>query len=304
MPDDVNTIQEYDSPTPAPEVDIKSARGVFSRIGLAAFVLLAVVSGLQIGLAYLLLRGRESVPDWAMFAVTFLPLYLIGFPLGWRILRGVPEGKGERVSLNAGQLVPIVLIGFFFMLFASFGADDGNPIGAYALSDAAWAKVLFLMILAPLWEEFFFRRLIIDRIRPYGERLAVVTSAVMFGLFHGNLSQFFYALLLGLLFGYVYLRTGKLRYTAALHMLINFLGSVLAPALMGLSDAALAVYSLILTALAFAGLVCLLLRRRLIRFDPAEMELPKKGRFSVVWLNLGMLLFLAVCLGTIVYSLV
>ena len=196
MPDDVNTIQEYDSPTPAPEVDIKSARGVFSRIGLAAFVLLAVASGLQIGLAYLLLWGRESVPDWAVFAVTFLPLYLIGFPLGWRILRGVPEGKGERVSLNAGQFVPLVLIGLFLMyagnllgtginslLFASFGADDGNPISAYALSDAAWAKVLFLMILAPLWEEFFFRRLIIDRIRPYGERLAVVTSALMFGLF-------------------------------------------------------------------------------------------------------------------------
>ena len=43
-----------------------------------------------------------------------------------------------------------------------------------------------------------------------------------------NLFQFFYAFLLGLMFGYVYTRTSKLRYSTAMHMIINFNGGVLA----------------------------------------------------------------------------
>ena len=51
----------------------------------------------------------------------------------------------------------------------------------------------------------------------------------MFALFHLNLFQFFYAFGLGLMFGYVYMRTSQLRYSIVMHMIINFNGSVLAP---------------------------------------------------------------------------
>ena len=44
-----------------------------------------------------------------------------------------------------------------------------------------------------------------------------------------NVFQFFYAFGLGLMFGYVYTRTSRLRYSVAMHMLINLNGSVLAP---------------------------------------------------------------------------
>ena len=298
-----------------PSVDIKIVRHHFSRIGTAAFLVLAVASALQIGLIRLLPPWGE-IPDWALFAVTFAPLYLVSFPLGWLVLRKLPAQRGETGSLSLGQLVPIVLIAIFLMYLGNLmgaginamldsflGVSDGNPISSYALADSLLAKVLFLVILAPVWEEFFFRRLLIDRIRPYGERLAVVTSALMFGLFHGNLSQFFYAALLGGLFGYVYLRTGKLRYSLGLHMLINLLGSVLAPALLEISDTAVNVYSMAMMLLALAGLACLILRRRSVRFAPAERELPGRQRFSAVWLNPGMLLFLAACLGTVAFTL-
>ena len=285
---------------------------------IAAAVNLAlggVFFALQIGLIRLLPPWGE-IPDWALFAITFAPLYLVSFPLGWLVLRKLPAQRGETGSLSLGQLVPIVLIAIFLMYLGNLmgaginamldsflGVSDGNPISSYALADSLLAKVLFLVILAPVWEEFFFRRLLIDRIRPYGERLAVVTSALMFGLFHGNLSQFFYAALLGGLFGYVYLRTGKLRYSLGLHMLINLLGSVLAPALLEISDTAVNVYSMAMMLLALAGLACLILRRRSVRFAPAERELPGRQRFSAVWLNPGMLLFLAACLGTVAFTL-
>lgn len=54
----------------------------------------------------------------------------------------------------------------------------------------------------------------------------------MFGAFHLNLYQFFYAFFLGAVFGYIYVKTGRLRYTIALHATVNFLGGVAVPALL------------------------------------------------------------------------
>ena len=57
--------------------------------------------------------------------------------------------------------------------------------------------------------------------RRYGEKTAIVFSALAFALFHMNLFQFFYAFGLGLIFGYVYTRTSRLRYSVLMHMLID-----------------------------------------------------------------------------------
>lgn len=49
----------------------------------------------------------------------------------------------------------------------------------------------------------------------------------MFGMAHGNFSQFFYAFGIGILWAYVYAKTGKVRYTIGFHMLFNLLGGVI-----------------------------------------------------------------------------
>ena len=109
------------------------------------------------------------------------------------------------------------------------------------------------------------------------------------------------------MFGYVYLRTGKLRYTAALHMFINFIGSILSPVLLnnvgdsgsGLSfwQATYSVYSAVLLFAGVAGMVLFLIRCREIRFETAEKELPRGRRFAAVWLNAGMGLMTVMCLA-------
>ena len=48
----------------------------------------------------------------------------------------------------------------------------------------------------------------------------------MFGLFHGNLNQFVYTFLVGAFWAFIYVKTGRLRYTIYLHMALNFMGSV------------------------------------------------------------------------------
>lgn len=304
---------------PIPVSDLPAARRLFSRIGFSAFTILALGTALQAGAAVLALvrwPGQDQ-PGWVMWLVTFLPLYAVAIPVGLAILRRVPAAPPEKRGVTAGQAVTAVLVSLFMMyagnlagtlitaaLQALLGAEATNPILAYATDGSVVYKIAVMVLAAPLIEEYLFRKTLIDRMRPYGEKLAVITSAAVFGLFHGNLGQLFYAAALGLVFGYVYLRTGRLRYSVALHMLINFLGSVAAPAILEAAGPdgtgwALAAYSYGMIALSLAGLVLLCVRGRDIRFAPAERELPRGSRFRTVWLNPGMLLFFALCLVSI-----
>jgi hypothetical protein len=107
------------------------------------------------------------------------------------------------------------------------------------LSISVPAQVFFAAVLAPAAEEIIFRRWVIDRLRPYGVRTAWIVSALIFGMFHGNLSQSCYAFLLGLVFGYLYLKTGRLRWSIALHLGINAMGSVIMPGLLHLAMSSL-----------------------------------------------------------------
>ena len=86
--------------------------------------------------------------------------------------------------------------------------------------------MLFIVLLGPFLEEFIFRKLLIDRTRAFGEKNAILFSAFLFGLFHINPLQFFYAFGIGLILGYIYVRTGKVLYTWMMHAFINFLGCV------------------------------------------------------------------------------
>ncbi len=315
--------------------DLKLARRQFSAVGLGLFTIMAVGTVLQLAAGaaagYFYPQGG---PSWLLWLCTFAPMYLVAVPVGLLVLRRAPAAPREEHALRPGQFAAAGTISVFAMyagnlagnlllmlLQAVTGAASVNPLLPYAMDEALLPRVLVMVVLAPLIEEYIFRKQIIDRTCVYGEKLAVVTSAVLFGLFHGNLSQFFYAFVLGLVFGYIYLRTGRLRYSAALHMGINFLGGVVAPALLGgidleavseteAGDAAalqtllpqllpLVAYALALVAVSLVGLVLFCFHIRDIRFRPAPQELPKGARLKTVYANVGMVLFIALCLASV-----
>lgn len=319
--------------------DLKKAKNHFSKLGIGTFAILGIGTVTQLLLIYVVNSTLPQVMEhsWGMWLLTFAPLYLIAVPIGLLLLRKVPAKPLEKHDLKPSRYIVTVIICIFMMYAGNIlgtiitallqllpGVSAGNPILSYATDNALLPKVLFMVILAPVIEEYIFRKQLIDRMHIYGEKLAVVTSALMFGLFHGNLSQLFYAFALGLVFGYVYLKTGKLRYSIGLHMLINLIGSVIGPLFlekiavldtMETLDLAtlepimpwligFGAYVLVLIGLAVSGLVLLCINKRRVSFALAEMELPKKSRFKTVYMNVGMILLAVGCIALIVASVI
>ena len=321
--------------SPAQTDELKSAKRSFSRMGFALLALGGVTITLQavIGAAVSLISPSGLYSGWMIWLLNFLPLYLIAFPVYWLILRRMPRAELESKHLGVKRFFLMLLFCFplmyggniignvLSMLFSGGSAE--NPLESFAM-ESSFMKVLFMVILAPIFEELMFRKLLVDRAARYGEKTAMILSGVCFGLFHMNLFQFFYATALGMLFAYIYIRTRRIQYTMLLHMIINFLGGVVAPWLLSLggTDALeqmmagqtpsgdelvsllpLLIYSFSMMGAAVAGLIVMIVRSNRIVFLPAEKELPKGSRFRTVYLALGMIFFIVFCVGMTAFSL-
>ena len=72
-----------------------------------------------------------------------------------------------------------------------------------------------------------FRGYKLGAFREHGDGLAVVLSAVLFGLFHGNVLQVPFAFILGLALGFLVVLTDSIWPAVLLHFVNNLLSVVL-----------------------------------------------------------------------------
>jgi sodium transport system permease protein len=93
------------------------------------------------------------------------------------------------------------------------------------VTSAPWLSVVFLMALVPaVCEELAFRGFIFGGlVRERGRLRAVVVTALMFGISHGVLQQSIAATVMGVLLGWVALRTGSVLPGILIHFTNNAL---------------------------------------------------------------------------------
>ena len=100
------------------------------------------------------------------------------------------------------QIVNSLWITLLEWIVSAFGLSVMETLEGVSGEAGSLSMFLYMGIFAPLSEEILFRGLVLDTLRPYGKRFAIFGSAVLFGLFHGNLLQTPYAFGVGLLLGY------------------------------------------------------------------------------------------------------
>lgn len=82
--------------------------------------------------------------------------------------------------------------------------------------------------ITPICEELIFRGLIFKRMREHFPfYTAMFGSAMMFGIFHGNIIQSMYAFVMGVLFAYLYEMYGSLKAPVIAHMVVNLVAVTL-----------------------------------------------------------------------------
>lgn len=119
-------------------------------------------------------------------------------------------------------------INYIFQLL--FGAGEiQNVMEAIAPSSfsAGVVTLIFTAFVAPIFEEIIYRHLLLRSLKPIGDTPAIIISALVFGLAHGNFDQFAYAFLSGIIFGLMAVRYDTIIPGMVLHLINNFFVTVI-----------------------------------------------------------------------------
>ena len=85
------------------------------------------------------------------------------------------------------------------------------------------------VLLGPAAEELVFRCCVYRRLKAFFSwKTAALLSSLLFGLWHGNVIQFLYASVLGLMLAWGYEKSGRIQVCIAAHMCVNLLAALLA----------------------------------------------------------------------------
>lgn len=219
----------------------------------------------------------------------------------WRQKPMTAGTLGILLTLCVGtQMVNSFWIMLLEWIVNRFGLSVMETLEGVSGEAGSLSMFLYMGLFAPLSEEILFRGLVLGTLRPYGKRFAIFGSAVLFGVFHGNLLQTPYAFCVGLLLGYVTVEY-SFRWAVALHLFNNLVLADLLSRLMNVLPVFLqnSLYFLIFGGCFVASLVILAIKRPQIRhYNRSEWM----DRRCLKWFffNFGILTLLALMLANMI----
>lgn len=309
---------------------MEANRRFFSKIGFNYFALgiIVLVLNLFIGLFISIINPNLLSNQTMMTFFSAIWTYLLPLPIFIYIMRKTEAKTLEKHKMTVKTFVICISITMFLMwignimgviITSGIGSliqhEVTNPINDVINNSGLVANLIIITTIAPIFEELIFRKLLIDRTIKYGGTISVLLSGLLFAFFHGNLNQFFYAFLLGGFFAIIYIKTGQIKYTIGLHMIINFIGSVVSlfvsQPLMDLANGSVIsptstfgviLYILITLGLTVMGLIYSIKYFDKSQFDGSEKEIILKNPVSTILLNPGIICFILLMSYTIFTS--
>ena len=253
---------------------IPAFKNVCMRLGLMMAVVF-VSRGVCTVLMSLLAPGMEELGATSAYIIqsgmSLVFLYLIPMSFAVWIMKeptretcgriySKPQYFGRALGMFPAFYGLAIFTNFIVLFISRFITDPDlnrsfNTVNDLQADNLACALILFvqLVVIAPLFEEFWFRGIVMESLRPYGNGFAIFVSALLFGLMHTNLLQLPFAFLLGLMMGWLVIRTGNIWVSVTIHFLNNGMATALEWASLYMSEEA----ANQLTVAVFAGLAIL-----------------------------------------------
>ena len=178
------------------------------------------------GIPYTLYYIMNDMCEFIAFFVAPIIFCLI---FKFRLKDALPMNNNKRYNT-----LLLVLAGYAICTISNFAIEIlnsnlslfnyKNTTGITLGADTTLEQVVFFISIAivpALAEEFLFRGVILNYLRKFGDGFAILASAVLFGVFHGNFVQIPFAFIVGLICGFLVVKTGSMLPAIFLHLLNN-----------------------------------------------------------------------------------
>lgn len=231
--------------------DKRILRKLGSHFGLAViiYVVLSFAVSLLIGLLAKYMPSLMSLFEDDTLSLAYsvvASIIYIGAPFGLVLYSlkkkqyigllpfGTVYNKKAAVTLTM-MFVPIMLISSMVVNFISLiiqemagmefssGLEDLQMPGIKGFIIAT----ISMAIVPAIIEEFAIRGVVMQPLRRYGDKFAIIASAFVFSIMHGNMAQIPYTVIGGIYLGYLTIATGSIWPSIILHFINNMYSVVI-----------------------------------------------------------------------------
>lgn len=153
-----------------------------------------------------------------------------------------------------------VILGYFSSeVFSAFGIEI-NSSGSLPVTGIGLAVyALYTCIIAPVTEELFYRGMLLRTFSKSSQRFGIFSTALMFGLGHGNIHQFILGFIVGIFLAHITLKHNSIIPSITVHVVLNTMTVVLSMLELTRHEELILIKAQLI--LAFVGLMLLVLFR-------------------------------------------
>lgn len=281
----------------------RQVRGVAWAVAIPCYAYFLVIIFRNVILEFLAFKAGMSAQDYInlrsepatgeiiaiVFSLIFMtvPFIICAKIYGYNISKSAGYNKPKK-----GTVLPHLLFGLGFCSFANiavsaagdflekFGFDYSVTKGETPQGVFGFLLVVISTVIVPgILEEFAFRGIVLGLLRPFGDAFAIIASSAVFGILHGNFEQMPFAFLVGLVLGFIRVKSGSVAVPMAVHAANNLI-SVVLTSLKGFPvewlNLAYTVYVLISLTAAILGVVLIKNKGEFTFKAPEELTPPGK----------------------------
>ncbi len=286
----------------------RAAEKTYRDIGNISGIATLICFGLAFAFSMLFLFDTVSdIYDGSLVGMSFINMFYTLFVVGGsflickKSLDNMGNGRALRVEnkprqtypldfgapKNAGKTILVIAMGLGGCMIANYVSSlllsmlEG--FGIYSTYSSiedpqniidVVAMFLSVAVMPALVEELSMRGILMTPMRKYGNGFAILASAYIFGVFHGNAAQIPFAFLCGLLFGYVVVVTNSVWTAVIIHGINNSLSCISSTLISYVSEDAGNMFYYISTAV-FVGIGIIALMIYLRKYKEEDFALIK-----------------------------
>ena len=326
-------------------MSIKAKRD-FTKVGLTFFVFFLVMGFGYDLVKYLVNHVVNFLYDTAVvvdkismtnqYIISKIGYYILLYLIGGGIVHSLLSNKNKievtnkkiGYILGSWTMITTVSVGAYILCLymatnirEMMGSEAVRMASPMIANENIWVVIFGSLVFAPIFEELIFRKWLISAIYKYGEKAAVFTSGLLYGLFFKDIQLFLPNLVVGCMLAYVFLRTGKVIYCIGIHFLVNLTQVgikylMTTPEMLkiiGLENdkreaylmsnpyfaTALIIMGASLAIIAIIGIVCLIKGMFTVKFYRTEDYISLKKILPIAYKNIGMGLCFILYIGLI-----
>lgn len=198
-------------------------------------MLLITINFLRVIVGFVIEKMTGSSDKITLAIIYGLTAYILDIPMIYYFIRNNKKKKYfvTKEKMNIGSFIGCfalmalitAIIGIISLVFKLKIESNDNSILPDYPTLYLNMTLFSTIIIAPIIEEMIFRGVIMNDLKEYGYKTAIIINSVLFGLAHTEIEKVIITIFLGIIFSYVAYRY-SLRYSILLHMVWNLNSSM------------------------------------------------------------------------------